>query len=250
MKRHILRKPFLLFSASAVLLLMSTVGSTRAALTYYSEDYMLEVSVPSIGVSLMENEKIVSHRNYENDRWSSDGEGVLLSEVPGEGESFKPGKRYEEELCVLNSGDIDSYVRVILCRSWKDSQGIKDTALSPELIGLELSDGENGWYLDESASTPERLVLYYTSPLASGQRTPAFCSSLTVSSEIGSMVTEHRTKDQAGNQIITTTCKYDGYQFSLEAEADAVQTHNAADAIKSAWGIDVTVGEDGSIRLP
>ena len=37
--------------------------------------------------------------------------------------------------------------------------------------------------------------------------------------------------------------------FNLEAEVDAVQTHNAKDAIKSAWGIDVNVASDGTISL-
>lgn len=35
--------------------------------------------------------------------------------------------------------------------------------------------------------------------------------------------------------------KYDGYSFNLDAEVDAVQTHNAKAAIKSAWGVDVSV---------
>lgn len=36
-------KPALLFSASAVLLVMSTVGSTRAALQYTSDAYELQI---------------------------------------------------------------------------------------------------------------------------------------------------------------------------------------------------------------
>ena len=52
MKNRLL-KPALLLSASAALLLLSTVGSTRAALTYYSENYAVEVTVSSIGVSLL-----------------------------------------------------------------------------------------------------------------------------------------------------------------------------------------------------
>ena len=47
----------------------------------------------------------------------------------------------------------------------------------------------------------------------------------------------------------TTTYAYDGYNFQLEAEADAVQTHNAQDAIKSAWGVDVDVDGNGNISL-
>ena len=38
-RKKSMNRTFLLFAASAVLLLMSTVGSTRAALTYRSENY-------------------------------------------------------------------------------------------------------------------------------------------------------------------------------------------------------------------
>ena len=37
--------------------------------------------------------------------------------------------------------------------------------------------------------------------------------------------------------------KYDGYRFVVEAEVQAIQTHNAVDAIKSAWGVDATITE-------
>ena len=50
--------------------------------------------------------------------------------------------------------------------------------------------------------------------------------------------------EKDGYQTITTTYAYDGYNFQIEAEADAVQTHNAKDAIKSAWGVDVNVSDD------
>ena len=43
--------------------------------------------------------------------------------------------------------------------------------------------------------------------------------------------------------------RYDGYSFQVEAEVDAVQTHNAQDAIKSAWGVDVDVAANGDISL-
>ena len=57
-------------------------------------------------------------------------------------------------------------------------------------------------------------------------------------------------EDENGYQTIETVYEYDGYRFYIEAEADAVQTHNAQEAIKSAWGVDVEVSEDGkTIRL-
>ena len=49
--------------------------------------------------------------------------------------------------------------------------------------------------------------------------------------------------------MITTSYAYDGYRFCLEAEVDAVQTHNAEDAVKSAWGVDVNIAQDGTLSL-
>ncbi|WP_300773579.1 hypothetical protein, partial [uncultured Desulfovibrio sp.] len=64
-------KPALLLGAAALLLLTSTVGSTRAALTYYSDNYAAEVSMSSIGVSLLENGTKISSRDYlENGEWT------------------------------------------------------------------------------------------------------------------------------------------------------------------------------------
>ena len=37
--------------------------------------------------------------------------------------------------------------------------------------------------------------------------------------------------------MTTYTYAYDGYGFVVQAEADAVQTHNAKAAIRSAWGL-------------
>ena len=48
------KKVALLLGAAAVLLLGSTVGSTRAALTYYSENYSAQMNLKHIGVSLVE----------------------------------------------------------------------------------------------------------------------------------------------------------------------------------------------------
>ena len=55
--------------------------------------------------------------------------------------------------------------------------------------------------------------------------------------------------DANGWTTVTMTYDYDGASFVVEAEVDAVQTHNAQSAIKSAWGVDVEVGADGTLRL-
>ena len=101
-------KPALLLGAAAVLLLGSTVGSTRAALTYYSEEYSAQVSMSSIGVALLENDNDtpVRERRYtESGTWETTGDGVLLQDMLDEGETLVPGETYPEEISVANTLD-------------------------------------------------------------------------------------------------------------------------------------------------
>lgn len=235
-----------LLSASAVLLIGSTVGSTRAALTYYSENYGAEVTVSNIGVSLLENGETVSRRDYDSNGEWNETSGALLADL--QEETIVPGREYDEALAVSNSGSIDSYVRVILNKSWTDSEGSTDPNLSPDLIDLNLLT-DNGWIIDEDASTAERTILYYTNILPAGDTTPALSDTVRIDPAVADKVTEEVTTDENGYKTITFTYAYDGYTFELEAEVNAVQTHNAQDAIKSAWGVDVDVADDGTISL-
>lgn len=238
-KRSFPKVTVLLLAASAVLLVGSGVGSARAALTYYSENYSVQMNMQSIGVSLVENDQVVSSRDYADaDQWEGTTEGSLLSNLLGEDEKFTPGKKYDEAISVTNSGNIDTFVRVIITKSWQDANGDKNTTLDPQLIELNyLTD--NGWVIAEDQSTTERTVLYYTKALPVGESTPALSDTLRINESIASEVNK-TVKDNT----ITYTYKYDGYTFHLDAEVDAVQTHNAKDAIKSAWGVDVNVTED------
>ena len=238
-KRSFPKVTVLLLAASAVLLVGSGVGSARAALTYYSENYSVQMNMQSIGVSLVENDQVVSSRDYADaDKWEGTTEGSLLSNLLGEDEKFTPGKKYDEAISVTNSGNIDTFVRVIITKSWQDANGGKNTSLDPQLIELNyLTD--NGWVVAEDQSTTERTVLYYTKALPVGESTPALSDTLRINQSIASEVTK-TVKDNT----ITYSYQYDGYTFHVDAEVDAVQTHNAKDAIKSAWGVDVNVTED------
>lgn len=238
-KKSFPKKPALLLTASALLLIGSTVGSTRAALTYYSENYSAQMNLQSIGVSLLENEKTVSSRDYvSNDEWKGTAEGELLTGLLGKDDTFTPGKKYNEAISVQNSGNIDTFVRVIITKSWQDKEGQKNTSLSPDLIELNFLT-DNGWQIAANQSTTERTVLYYTNAVAAGDTTPALSDTLRINPSIAADVTKH-----TDGNTITYTYKYDGYTFHLDAEVDAVQTHNAKDAIKSAWGVDVNVSDD------
>ena len=248
---------------AAVLLLMGSVaGGSQAALTYFSETYKAQILIYDIGVTLMENDREISWRDYTgaDDKWD-EHTGVLLeymleteeekaareaAEAKGE-QVDQPevllGKAYKEELTVHNSGNIDQYVRVMVYRYWNDKDGNKLTEVSPSLIKLNFLT-EDGWIIDEEASTPERTVLYYTKVLKVGETAPLFADSISIDPSVAKKVTQIT---NAQGNVITTTFNYDGLEFVLEAEVDAVQTHNVESAIKSAWGVDADLEKDGTL---
>ena len=224
---------YVLLALAMVLLLGSALGSTRAALTYYSENYSAEITVNQIGVSLLENGEVVSSRNYENDKWNETS-GELLQKMLGENEKLKLGKKYDETLSVKNSGTIDQYVRVRIYKYWMKEDGkSKETTLSPDLIDLKLIDSGQWINPNPDAADQECTELYYKGVLPAGSTTAAFADGIVIDSKIAKEVEVK----QEGN-VITTTYKYDGVQFHVDVEVDVVQTHNAQDAIRSAWGVD------------
>ena len=237
--KRIVRSPIttiVLFSLAAVLLLLSTIGGARAALTYYSENYTSRVQMYDIGVTLVENGRDISWRNYDS---SGDGtwdiqEATLLSGMLT-GQSLRLGQAYPEAFAVKNSGTIDEFVRVTIYRYWVDAHGNKLQDLDPELIDLSFVNLGSDWMIDTEATTPERTVLYYNKSLAAGETTPPLSDTLTISAAVMGMATQ-TTRTENGYTYVTTVYDYDGARYQVEAVADAVQTHNAEDAIWSAWG--------------
>lgn len=240
-KKHIVSKRTIaLLSLSALLLVGSTVGSARAALTYYSEHYVAGLELSSIGVSLLENGKVVSRRDYQkNGTWKGEAEGTLLDGFLAKGEHIVPGKQYSEVLSVENSGNMDTYVRVIVKTGWLDPNGgdVPVTTLDPELVELHFLE-ENGWIADDDAKTPERTILYLNRVLKAGECVD-LADSIRIKPEIREKMTAQVSKTDAGTTY-TYEYAYDGYTFRVSAEVDAVQTHNGTEAIKSAWGVDAS----------
>lgn len=226
---------YMLLALAVILLLGSAVGSTRAALTYYSENYTAQIQVGQIGVSLLENGSTVTRRDYDGDKWVETSGALLENMLDKEsGEKLVLNKKYTEELTVKNSGSIDEYVRVRIYKYWTKGEGSKEkeTSLSPALIDLNLAD--NGkWVNPDGRTDKECTELYYKGILKTGETADIFADTISIDGQIANDV-EVTTKDN----IITTTYKYNGVEFHLEVEVDAVQTHNAQDAIKSAWGVD------------
>lgn len=252
MKRNV---SIALIGIASLLLLGSVIGSARAALAYYSEDYVAQMDMKSIGISLLENGERISWRDYlhKDDAWNQDS-GVLLSKLLGEGETFSFDKQYTEELAVENSGAIDEYVRVTVNKYWETDNSEEDVShgkrmdLDPSLIQIHFLE-ENGWVIDKESSTEERTVLYYSNVLKSGQTSPLFADTISIDGKATRVVSEKKTIDPQGYTTIESQYEYDGARFMVQADVDAVQTHNGKEAIKSAWGVDVAVADEGALEL-
>lgn len=222
------RRSAALFASALALLLFGSIGGVFAALAYRLEGergYTAEIEMLSVDVQVCENGRAVSALSY------GESDGKLI-----------PGKKYEEVLSVSNSGEIDEYVRVVIRKYWQNGAE-KDASLDPEKISLHLLTEGSGWIEDASARTSERIVLYYTRPVAAGAASSAFCDALSVDPAVHTLVT------QEGTSTTTTTFLYDGKTACVEIEADGVQTHHAADAILSAWGRRVSIDGSGTLSL-
>jgi len=255
-----------LFIVAAALILTGGIGGTRAALTIRSQQYNAQLELQDIGVTLLERNSedgdpneagVRDYRPYSDYVWDEQGTHRLCENLLGEDTSLKLGKKYGEYLSVLNSGNIDEYVRVRIYKYWaatdengevitnSDGTVQKRTDLDPALIDLNILK-ENGWIepSGDEGRSPEYIELYYTNILAPTEETPFLTDTLKIDDSIAVKVEETRSVDDKGYTVLTHTYEYDGKQFIIEAEVDAVQTHNKVDAIRSAWGRTATFSGD------
>lgn len=234
------------FVLAAGLLLFSSVGGARAALTYFSETYATRVQLFDIGVTLVENGEDISWRNYDYEdadgTWD-ENTGVLVGHMLDEDGKLILGKPYTEELSIRNSGTINHYARVTIYKYWVDENGAKRQDLDPGYIDLHLVNIGTDWLEDESARTVERTVLYYSHLLNSTEVSALFADKLTINGEVAYVTSQTTAAD--GSTV--TVYDYDGAQFIIEAKVDAVQENNAAAAALSAWGEQVTIDEDAGV---
>lgn len=218
--KNFMRSPkatIVLFVLAAVLLVFGGINAIQAAPRIESADYRAQVQLTNINVAVTENGNVV------------EGDGALLTNLAKSGE-FKIGQTFKDELAVRNTkhpsstneGEgIDEYVRVSVYRYWTDGNG-KAVNLKPDYIKLNFLT-DNGWTIDEAASTPERTVLYYKDIVPVNGDTNPFADSVTIDSAVATAISN-------GNY------DYNNIKFHVKVTADAVQTHNGDEAMTSAWG--------------
>jgi len=234
-----------LLAAAVVMLGSSGVMGAKAAPNITAVDpYDATLQLNSLAVDI--TEKVAGG----DETVVSDGELTLT-----EDEVFSIGKKYDDVISVKNSGDADEYVRVLVRKYWTDAEG-KRLDLAPEYIDLKPA---SGWKEEKGTNgiNEEYWIYYLSEPLAvrdSKELFTGFRIDERVKTEGKKIILTGKEypegkefpSDEAAVEMasdgdtITYTYTYDGCIFNVEAEAQSVQTHNSADAIKSLWGVDAS----------
>ncbi len=226
-------RTIVLFVLTVLVATLCFTCTAQAALSYFSDTCRASFETTELEVSLTENGTIV------------EGDNALLTWM--QDENVIPGKKYDERLAAKNTGEYDQYVRVIIKKYWTqdaDGDGVfkKDTKLNPALIQLTQT---GDWIVDEKNSTNEQVILYSTTMLPVGESRD-FISALRIDpavvldDEAREIIKQETTQEGTTTKSMVVSYLLDGYKFNIEAEVNAVQTHNAPEAIKGVWGYDVS----------
>ena len=259
--KKILRSPVmtaLLFVLATVMLFAGTIGGTQAVFADTSTDYLSRISMKHIGVALYENGgDPVGERTYgsetkggnsetgESSGWATNKQDgpLVINNLKQKGattgdEMIKIGKTYPFEITAKNTGTIPHYLRMVVYRYWVDANGNKivDNRYDPQMIetAFGTSDYNDQYWYEEPLSPqerlihPERSIYYYRTILQPDEMTAPLYTTLNISPDIRNYVT---IKDNQYEYF------YNGKQFKVYIEVDAVQTHHAQDAWRSAWGV-------------
>ncbi|MCR4567079.1 MAG: hypothetical protein K5769_03440 [Pseudobutyrivibrio sp.] len=227
-------KPLVILSVGLLLLAISAVGSTRAALNARSEKYIMQANTPKLHVDLLEeqNGSFVSVEGEDTLKFTSIDRN-----------NFHIGQTYPEKVKVVNNDGCKEFVRVTVKKSWANPDKTKDTTLDPRLIELGVNTAD--WYENPSESTAEESV-YYLLPVFNPGEEKILLNSVKINGQVLEKVTvedyfENGTKVEG---TVVNKYEYNGKSFYVEVKVDAVQNHSPISAIKNAWGIDVDADEN------
>jgi hypothetical protein len=259
------KKTMALLAAGILLIAGSGIMGTRASLAVFSEDYTAEFYLNHLQVHLLENGEDVCGENNTLDG-STKVTGALATKLGyangSDGEvlgKVEPGKVYREEIAARNGQDIPQYVRMTVRTYWAETDGmgnvkkdkagnpVKTTVLSPDQIRLtygkdnpskKARDEYNAgaWVINPDESTTESSTYYLKQALAGDTDSALLFDRVMIDGAVAKAGSV-KTTEENGKTIYTYKYDYDGYAFFIEADVQAIQTHNAQDAIHSQWGV-------------
>lgn len=212
----------------ALIVLGGLIGRTRAAL--------LEGNGAEVGLGM----ETLSVQMTENDEAVAE-DGTLFGSL--EQTKIDPGYTYNDEVAVSNDGASEEYVRVIVTKYWTDGSD-KKTTVDPALIELALG---NDWVANPSESTAEQTVYYCNHSLEAGDASTLF-TGIKLNADIAKAYTIHKQSEENKTTLIAEF-DYDGLEFNVEAEAQAVQYEHGQEAAGSAWGVTNVTFSDGRVTV-
>ena len=245
--KKLFKNPLTILVLGLIIVAGSSVGATRAAMSYSNAAEEVSFETEELNVDLQEerNGGYVSVAMSRSDSNQQNKVGKLeltaLTEQITEKNPLKVNHNYEEHVRIQNTGAYDEYVRVLVRKSWIKNDGSKDTRLDPSVITLKTTDD---WFIDKNESTTEGTVYYCRKPVTVGEEVQ-FLDAISFEREILDGVTT--TKVSEDGKTIKNVYGYDGKTFEIEIRVDAVQTHSGAEAILGAWGVEATFDSNGNI---
>lgn len=254
------KRTMALLVAAVLLFAGGGVAGTRAALNIQSELYRAHFYLNHLQVHLLENgEDVCGEQN--NLDGASKVTGNLATSLGYEGidkpGSVEPGKLYEERIAARNGNNIDEFVRLTIRKYWVKTEKAEDGTytikidektgepekaenMDPAWIHLTYKGSEDGntgaWTENPSEATAESRTFYYNTDLDPRADSADLFDKIMIDKQVAKLGKVDEKKE--GNKTVYTYIyKYDGCAFFIEADVQAIQTHNATQAIRSQWGV-------------
>ena len=251
------KRTLALLAAAVIMLGGSGVTGAKAALTVFSPNYDATIQTNAIDVAIIEKVDGAA-TTIANTTELKPGTLTLTND-----EAIAIGKKYTDVISVKNTTQVPEYVRVIVRKYWyekgKTEKTDKTLGLNPKWIELNVEDPSKWIVKSRSESNQEYSVYYLKSQLGS-EASEVLFDGFRISHEVkteGKTITVTKgdykkvfdndadasaaAKELGNGAVIEYSYTYDGCTFNVEVEAQSVQTHSAADAMKSVWGVDATV---------
>ena len=270
------KRTMALLAATAVLFSGGGYVGTRAALNYFSNELTAGFKLDHLQVHLIENDddvcdgnndalkeenkyrgNLLEYLGYTNDSHYSDAAAYTLG-TPGK---VEPGRKYTEKLQARNTTEIEEYVRIVIRKYWVDKTGKKSPVMDPALIKLAYRDGttvkaynSGAWAVNSKEHTEESDTYYLKTVLGKYETSDPLFNELTIDREVTNLAnvetTTTTTQTEDGKvTVITYRYDYDDFTFYIEADVQAIQTHNASDALKSVWGVNNVSAGNGTLTV-
>lgn len=267
------KRTLALLAATAVLFSGGGYVGTRAALNYFSNELTAGFELDHMQVHLIENDthdvceghndalkeenkyrgNLVEYLGYENDQHYSNAAAYTL----GTAGKVEPGRKYTEKLQAQNSTEIEEYVRIVIRKYWVDKNGNKSPVMDPALIKLTYNGSpynSDAWAVNSKEHTEESDTYYLKNVLGDHETSDPLFNELSIDREVANLANAHTTTTTTQTEsgkvtVITYSYDYDDFTFYIEADVQAIQTHNASDALKSLWGVNNVSAGNGTLTV-